>query len=258
MRLFHTMCALATSLSLAAPAAADVTFKRKMDGRMMTGSMAGTSVQFIKGTKMRDDQTIGGSERSTIIDVASQRMIALDHKRRQAEVYDMTKVSEELSKLPISDVQASLAATPETRTIAGHACTVYTMNVAVPMDMGGQKMTISMTGPMCIGKDAPGAADVATFYKAVVDKGFFFGDVRQAKAQPGQARAMSALYQEMAGLGVPLAQEMNMKFEGEGPMAAMMSKMGGSSMSTEVLSVSTDAIPDSTFEIPEGYKVVKR
>ena len=79
-----------------------------------------------------------------------------------------------------------------------------------------------------------------------------------AKAQPGQTKGMATMYREMAALGVPLSQEMNFKFEGTGAMAAMMAKMGGNSMTTEVVSISTDAIPDATFEVPEGYKIVKR
>jgi len=42
-------------------------------------------------------------------------------------------------------------------------------------------------------------------------------------------------------------------------MAAMMQKMGAlNTTTTEVVAISTDAIPDSTFDVPEGYKVVKR
>jgi hypothetical protein len=111
---------------------------------------------------------------------------------------------------------------------------------------------------VCLAKNGPGQADVTAFYKAAADKGLFFGDPRAAKAQPGQAKGMTALYREMAALGVPLAHEMTIKFDGSGPMASMMGKMGGSTMSNEVLSVSTDPIPDSTFEIPAGYKVIKR
>lgn len=259
MKALRTACALTAAMACAAPAAADVTFKRKMDGKMMTGTISGTSVQYIKGTKMRDDQTMAGAEMSSIIDVATQQMIALDHKRRQAEVYDMAKIGAEVaSKLPAEGVQAKLTPTGETRQIAGLACAVHTMDVSAPMDMGGEKIDIRITGPVCVAKNGPGQADVAAFYKAVAEKGLFFGDVRAARAQPGQARGMTALYSEMAALGVPLAQDMTIKFEGGGPMAGMMSKMGGTTMSFEVLSVSTDAIPDSTFEVPAGYKIIKR
>jgi hypothetical protein len=69
---------------------------------------------------------------------------------------------------------------------------------------------------------------------------------------------MAAMYRKVAGLGVLLAQEMNIKFEGSGPMAGMMSKMGGSTMTSEVVDVSADSIPDSTFEVPADYKLIKR
>jgi hypothetical protein len=259
MRPVRIACALVTALACAVPASADVTFKRKMDGKMMTGTMSGTSVQFIKGSKMRDDMTMAGNEMSSIIDVATQQMIALNHKNREAEIYDMAKIGAEVAaKMPTGEVQASLTPTAETRQVAGTTCTVHTMDVAAPMDLGGEKLSVRITGPVCIAKNGPGQADVAAFYKAVAEKGLFFGDVRTARAQPGQARGMTALYSEMAALGVPLAQDMTIRFEGGGAMAGMMSKMGGTSMRTEVLSVSTDPIPDSTFEIPDGYKVVMR
>ena len=258
MRPVRTACVLISALGLAIPAAADVTFKRKTDGKMMAGSMAGTSVQFMQGTRMRDDQTIGGMETSSIIDVGAQRMVTLNHKRREAEIYDMTRIGAELAKIQVSDVKASVTPTAETRQIAGIACTVHTMDVAVPMDLGGEKMNVTMTGPVCLARNGPGHADVSAFYKAVADKGLFFGDARMAKAQPGQARGMTTVYREMAALGVPLAQEMTIRIEGSGPMAGMMGKMGGSTMKTEVVSVSTEAIPDSTFEIPEGYRIIKR
>ena len=259
MNRVRTACALAAALACAAPAAADVTFKRKLDGKMMTGSLAGTSVQSIKGSKMRDDMTMSGTEMSTIMDIATQQMISLNHKSREAEIYDMTKIGAEVAaKLPASDVQAKLTPTAETRQVAGLSCTVHTMDVAAPMEMGGEKINMRITGPVCLAKNGPGQADVAALYKAIADKGLFFGDVRAARAQPAQARGMTALYKEMAGLGVPLAQEMKISLDGSGPMASMMSKMGGTTMSLEVVSVSTDPIPDSTFQVPEGYKIIKR
>ena len=258
MRPVRTACVLITALAFAMPAAADVTFKRKTDGKIMTGSMTGTSVQRMKGTRMRDDQTIGGMEMSSIVNIAAQQMITLNHKRREAEIYDMTRIGAELAKIPASDVQAKVTPTTQTRQVVGISCTVHTMDVAVPMDLGGEKINLTMSGPVCLAKNGPGQAEVSAFYKAAADKGLFFGDARAAKAQPGHARGMTAVYREMAALGVPLAQEMTIKFEGSGPMAGMMGKMGGSTMTTEVVSISTEAIPDSAFEIPEGYKVIKR
>ena len=244
--------------AMAAPAAADVTIKEKVSGKGMMAIAGGEATKYIKGARMRVDSAAGGNETSMLIDVNTQQMIVLNHKRREAEVNDMTKLSAEMAKLPISDIEASITPTKETRQIAGTTCAVHDMQVTVPTTMGTEQMTFVLFGPICVAKNGPGASDVMAFYKAASEKGFIFSDPRTAKAQPGQAKGMAAMYREMAALGVPLSQEMNFKFEGSSPMAAMMSKMGGSSMTTDVVSISTDAIPDSTFQIPEGYKTVKR
>jgi len=252
-------CAFLAAVAITAPAAADVTVRQKTSGKMaMGGPMGGEGVQYIKGARMRNDEAITGEGTSTIVDLTTQQMIVLNPKRRQADVYDMTTLGTELAKISASDVQARITPTTETRQLAGATCTVHNMSVAVPTDMGGEKIQLMISGPVCLSKNAPGQADFAAFYKAGAEKGMFFGDPRTAKAQPGHARALAALHREMANLGVPLAQEINISFEGTGPMAGMMSKVGRSTITTEVLSVSTEAIPDSTFEIPAGYKVNKR
>ena len=106
MKSARTVLAILAALACSAPATADVTFTRKMDGRIMTGSMTGTSVQYIKGTRMRDDQKMAGAEVSSIIDVEAQQMIVLNHQRKEAELYDMSRIAAEFAKVPASEIQA--------------------------------------------------------------------------------------------------------------------------------------------------------
>ena len=80
----------------------------------------------------------------------------------------------------------------------------YDMEISVPAAMGGNKdmtMTVNLTGPVWIVKNAPGAAEYNNFYKAAVEKGWIFGDPRAAKAQPGQAKAMAEMYRQFAEIG---------------------------------------------------------
>lgn len=242
----------------AAPVHADVTFTRKNDGRMAAGSLAGVSVQQVKGARMREDTTAGQGRTSTILDATRGRLISLNHARREAEVFDVASLQADLAKIPLGDVKAVITPTAETRKVGGHACTVHSMSVTVPMELGGESVRFAMSGPVCLSTSAPGRADISSFYKAALEKGFFFGDPRSAKAQPGIVRAMTALHREMAARGVPLAQELKMTFEGSGPMASMMAKMGGTTMTSEVETISTEPIPDSAFEIPADYKVITR
>jgi hypothetical protein len=246
-------------LSVAAsPAAADVTVRLKNSGKgAMGAAMGGESTQQIKGAKMRTDQTIGSDPTSSIVDAGEQKMIVLNHKKREAEAHDMAKLSQEMAAAT-GEIKTSLTPTSRTRQIAGATCTDHDVRMEIPMQMGQDVMTMVMSGVVCLAQGAPGAADYAAFYEAAAENGLFFGDPRAAKAQPGQAKGMTALYRDMASRGVPYATELQMKVEGTGMMASMMNKMGGMTMTSEVLSISTDAIPDAQFEVPAGYKVRNR
>jgi Domain of unknown function (DUF4412) len=246
-------------LALAAPATADVTTKHKSGGKGMGGMMSGEMTQYVKGLKMRTDQHLAGRETTTIIDVAAKQMIVLNHDKKEADVFDMSKMSENLAKIPVSDIKASMTPTGQTRQIAGATCSVYDVKITAPMAMGADaSLTLVMSGPHCLVKNGPGQPDYKALYRAVAESGFFVGDPRQAKAQPSQAKAMTEMYSKMAELGMPYAAEMNIAFEGSGPMAAMMNKMGGNSITNEVTAVSTAPIADAMFEVPAGYKVNKK
>jgi hypothetical protein len=247
---FLTICLVCTS------PVADVTVKQKNGGRCWACHVR-EGTQSIKGLKMRTDQT-GKNPTSTIIDAGAGQMISLDHDKKEATIIDMAKVAAELAAISGDEIQASLTPTSQTRQIAGATCTVHDMKISVPFKMGSDQLMIVMAGPACLVKGAPGAADYAAFYKVFAEKNLFMGDPRAAKGQPAQAKGMTRWYREMAERGVPYASEMQMKFEGKGMMATMMNKMGGSTMTTEVISISTASVPDSMFEVPTGYKTKKQ
>lgn len=248
------------ALFLAAPPAfADVTVKYQTSGKGMMG-MAGNfeSTTSIKGHKMRSEATVGGNLTITIMDLDKQQMITLNPKKKEAEVLDLTKFNEELAdKLGASNAKVSVKANGETKQVLGVSCKGYTVSISMPMDMGeGMSMTMNMGGPMFLAAGAPGSSDFAAFYRAAAEKGFFFTNAQQAKAQPAQAKGMAEMYKAVADLnGVMYEQVMDIKMQGEGPMAAMMAKMGSSSLTITATSVSTDALSDDMFAIPAGYKV---
>jgi hypothetical protein len=237
-----------------------VTVRQKNSGKGgIGGAMSGESVLQISGTKMRMDQTMGDNRTSTIIDVGAQKMTVLNHEKKEADVYDMSKVAEDIAKATgTGEITASITPTTRTRQIAGTTCTDHDISMKVPMAMGNDTMNMVSSGVVCLVKGGPGESDFTAFYAAVADKGLFFTDPRVAKAQPGQAKGMAALYRDMASRGVPYYNELQMKFEGSGMMAGMMNKMGGTTMITEITSISADPLPASQFEVPAGYKVRAR
>jgi Domain of unknown function (DUF4412) len=256
MRLTGILCV--ALCGLAAPAAADVTVTQTVAGKAAVINLNGESVTRIKGNKMRTEQTRGDKTDVVIIDIDGQRMISLDAGKKEATVIPLSQLQETLSKVTSSEVKVKITPTGETKQVAGYSCKVHDMAIAMPFSPGGgdMKMAMAFTGPSCLSKDAPGTADYARLYTAAAEKGFIFGDPRQAKGpMAAQAKGMATLYKAMAEQGMPLEQQLSVGFEGEGPMAGLMNKMGKTTMNTTVTKIDTAPIADDLFEVPAGYKV---
>jgi hypothetical protein len=256
----HVTLAVLVAIGMAASASADVTVKQTTAGKGMGMPSSLQTTTYIKGMKMRSDAVSGDITRTTIFDVENQKMYIFDSKKKEADVWDMGAFGAEIGKsVDTSEMRASFKANGQTKEIAGKTATGYDVEVSVPATLGGSggmKMTVTLQGPAWIVKGAPGTEDYMRFYKGAIEKGWIFSDPRAAKAQPGQAKAMAEMYKQLAAAGgMPYEQQMDVKMSGEGPMAAMMAKMGGMSMTTTVQSVDTGAVAADLFDPPPGYKL---
>ena len=251
-------------LACAATASADVKMVAQMSGKMMGMNPSGETVTYIKGNKMRTDQTMGGNQLSTIMDVDAGELISINHKKKEAEIWSVTDLAQTMRDTGIaaSGVDVKVTPTGESKEIAGYKAAGHDMSVSVASEMGGpgsgMKMTVNISGPAFLSTTAPGAKDYAAFYTAAAEKGFFFGDPRAAKAQPGNAKGMMALYRTMAEKGIPLESRQIIKLSGDGPMAGLFAKMGNGEISSTVTSVSADPLADDLFTVPAGYKVKRQ
>ncbi|MET0429872.1 MAG: hypothetical protein ABW026_15420 [Microvirga sp.] len=244
---------------VAAPAAADVTVTATTTGKApVVGDLAGSQTTRIKGNRMRIDSVQGDRSTALILDIDGQRMITIDDKKREATILPTAKLQETLNKTSPGEIKASVTPTAETRTIAGISCKVHQVSVAVPFSMGGPEaqMTMVMSGPACLAKDAPGYDDYVRLYSTVAEKGFILGDPRTAQG-PGaaMARGTVSFYKTMTAAGIPLDQNMHAEMKGEGPMGAMMSKMFKMDVGQVVTKIETGDIDAAAFEVPAGYKV---
>ena len=254
------LVALVALVAPVAPAAADVTVKSTITGKGigMSGTMVATT--YVKGSKMRNDIVMGDTTRSTIFDLDTQKMISFDSKKKEADVFDMQKLSADMSKsVQVSELKSSIKPNGKTKELLGKTATGYDMTISLPATMGGpdgMKMVVNLEGPMWIVKGAPGTAEYLAFYKAAVDKGWFFSDPRSAKAQPGQAKAMAEVQRQLASTGgIPYEQETTIKMGGDGPMAGMLAKMGNLTSTTTVTGIETGTLAADLFAPPAGYKL---
>jgi hypothetical protein len=252
-------------LSLAVPAAADLTLKQTMNGKGMGVNGQSTGTAYIKGNKMRSEMQVGDRTQIAIFDLDAQKMYSFDSKKKEADVWDMAVFAAELSKtVDMSAMKSSLKPNGQTKQIGGQTAAGYDLEVSMPSAIGGNPdmmMTVTMTGTTWIVKNAPGSADYINFYKAAAEKGWIFSDPRAAKSSPGQARATAEMYKQFADTGgIPYETDLQMKASSTGggagnPLGGLLARMGNMSMATTVQSVETGALTDDLFAPPAGYKL---
>jgi hypothetical protein len=256
----RTIMAAVLAAGLAVPAHADVTLKQTAAGKGLGMSGTTNTTTYIKGSRMRTDTVLGDKTQSIIFDLDAQKMYMFESKKKEADVYEMAAFSKEIGvSVDSANMKVSMKANGQTKQIAEKSADGYDLEISVPATMAGNKnmpMTITMTGPIWIVKGAPGTADYTGFYKAAVEKGWIFSDPRVAKAQPGQAKAMAEMYNQLAAAGgIAYESDMQMKMSGDGPLAALFAKMGNVAFKSTVTSVETGALADDLFAPPAGYKL---
>jgi hypothetical protein len=254
--MFKKLAVVAVCLAVANAAAADVTIRATTSGQGLGQSGSGETVTYVQGLKMRIESGMAGKNLVTILDLDKKRMILIDGKK--AESFDMAALTTQQLALSADDIAVELKPTGQTKDVAGQKCDEYQMRIKLALDPNAPpemgKVNTVIHGPTCMVAGAPGLEEYARFYQTAWERGFFFGDPRAAKAQPGRERGMTALYKTMAEKGMPYWSQMKIDFEGDGFMAQMMAKMG-IQISTTVTSVSTDALAAALFEVPAGVKV---
>ncbi|MCW5981874.1 MAG: hypothetical protein KIT09_27565 [Bryobacteraceae bacterium] len=247
-------------LGLTLPARGDVTLKQTTGGKGMGFSGTTSGVAYVKGNKMRSDAVMRDRTQTTIFDVDAQRMYVFDSKKKEADVWDMATFGAELSKaVDGSNAKASVKPNGQTKQIGANSAEGYDVEISMDSAMGGTKdmgMTVTLSGPIWVVKNAPGTEDYAGFYKAAAEKGWIFSDPRGAKAQPGQAKAMAEMYRQLADTGgIPYEIDVQIKMGGSGPMAGILSRLGNVTMTTTVDSVEVAPLDDDLFAPPAGYKL---
>jgi hypothetical protein len=261
---------LVAALAIAsAPLGADVTIVTTLSfegGGMpgMAGQKAPQMTTHIKGLRSATVVDTGPATITNIIDAANRRVIILNSQDRTAQVFDATSPKAEAMVMP--DLDITLKPTGRTRTLRGVEASEHAFEISIRMEemMGAAQVppealamlagiTMRMNGSIWAATTGPGASEYMAFMKASLSKDMLALMSAMTGLAGGLDQMMSATAQAP---GVPYLTEVTMTAEGAGPMVDMMRQMGPMKMKMEVTSISTDPVPDSLFEIPEGYKQV--
>ncbi|HVL65983.1 MAG TPA: hypothetical protein VM364_01845 [Vicinamibacterales bacterium] len=253
---------------------ADVTLVQTMTmegaaaGMMGPGQLPKTTMR-IKGMKARSDVEVMGQTVTTITDLAQKQVVVLDAAAKTAQIITPGSVAAGGSGVALPDMDISFKPTGKSQTIEGQACEEHTFLLSLDMEQfggGGQMppeaaammkgVKMVMNGSMWVAKNGPGAAEFTAFNKAAIQSNLLSAISGMPAGQPGgMDKVMAAV---AAAPGIPYLMEVTMTFEGSGPIVQAMQQMGAMKMVQKTTSVSTDAIADDVFAIPEGYTVEKK
>jgi hypothetical protein len=243
-RLLYVLAALAL---LASPAAADITVTMSLTiGGPVP--MDGTTVVYFKGAKGRTDVKMMGQDMSVFMDAAAKQQWLVNHVTKETGPVDVQK---SMGQLPVDFGSGKVSVTPngQTKEILGRVCQGFAVEMTLPMTLGGETVTMKMTGPMWVAKEGPGIAEYKAAQKAFADSGMAVSPL----AQGPQVKVMVELAKALADAGVMLEQEQAITIEGTGQMAQMMAQVGSMTTRMKVTAISTDPIPDEKFVLPESY-----
>lgn len=249
-------------LAAGTAAHADVTVVSTTAGKASIIDVGGTSTSLIKGNRMRTNSVVGSRTQSLIIDVDGRRFVSIDDRKKSATITPLDSINEQLNKMGVGEIQATLTKTSETKQIAGYDCTVHNVSVSMPFSItghpgDGMDTNMLMSGQVCLSTTAPGLADYQKFYRASADSGFIFGDPRVAKSPTGaaQAKAYADLTRKMAEAGMALESHVTISATGNNPMAGVMAKLAASDITSTVTQITVGDLPAEQFDVPAGYKV---
>lgn len=194
---------------LAASVAADVTYEEetKMGGLMQMMGMGKPtkSTTRVSGDFMRTDN----GDQATITDLAGEKIITLDTKKKTYSVMTFAEMKQKMEKA-MATVQGKKAEKPQgtdvsmktdarvtdtgrSETIQGVACKQYLLelDVTVQSEKEQQAGTMSTLSEMWMAKDVPGSAEVNAFHRRMAEKMGTASIAQQFAAGGGQGPTQS-------------------------------------------------------------------
>jgi hypothetical protein len=216
---------------------------------------AATRVTAVQGNRMRIDHQQDKESASTLYDLNDSVTIALDTKKKRADVRAMAERNAKLEKLyPRARTTTTLTATGTRRDVAGVSCGDHTFSVRVPLTKD-ESIAFMLTGSACVAADAPGAGDYLAFARAAIDRQLLLGPASDNRLVLALVRAQTELYRALADAGgIPFVVDMNMAVDGKGMLAGMVRKLLSGSRTSTVTAVSAGPLDEAMFVVPAGWK----
>jgi len=257
MKLSALVLALVSSMvALTATADLSLTGRSTVVAMGMQGN--GQEGIWLSGQQIRRDLIDRGKAYSHLYDLKKNEIAVIDHSQRLATIYMMASLNQQTdAKVSSKDLKLDVKATGRSHPLQKWKCAEYSIDAAMPAEVGGEKVSFTLNGNVWLARDTAEQKEVAAFITAAQTPEFFMGIPALAKSSPTQARGMSEIVRRMAPMGLLCAVDVKTKYEGTGRMAALSNKLD-SRISLTYQQYGSAPLKPEVFEIPKGYRVERK
>jgi hypothetical protein len=243
-------------LSLPGWCAADLT----LTGYSTVGSfgmpMSSQERVMIDGSEVRRDFVDRGRAYTHLFDLGKRTVTVIDHGARTAEIYNLETLRSDVN-VKTSENELKLELTPSGRqqSLMKWQCHEYTVKASMPAKLGNEDAIFHMDGKIWLAQGVPEQSQVKRLVKMVREPDFFLAAPSVARMMPAQAEAMNEIIRKMASRGLPCSGEVEVSYEGNGPMASLAKRMP-TRLGFTFQSYTTEPVSSDAFAIPRGYLVL--
>lgn len=237
-----------------APAGADLTLLGRSSVSALGGFTAGQEALMIKQKLMRRDVLDRGRAYSYLFDFTARRITVIDHGLRQAEVHQLDDAKASSAKAAKIGYKLDLDKTGRQHAVKHWQCVEYTLQAAMPAEIGGEKATFQLAGSVWLAKDTPEQKEMETFRAAAATPEFLVGLPAVARITEDQALGIGETIRRLANMGTLCAFDVQSRYEGGGRMATLSQKVP-TRLSLTYDNFRTESLDTNAFTIPTGYQV---
>jgi hypothetical protein len=247
-----------------------ITMTNSIEGPMAAlagGNPAGITMR-VQGLKARTDTDVMGRTVAMISDVVGQQMLMLDQTERTVRRMPLASLGQPNAvaggglNVTMPKMDVTVERTGQTAQVAGQSCEEF--HIVMIMDMsqvGGtlptpeareatKDMRLVMKGSSWVSTSSAGASDFIKFQEAARAAGMTLATNLFGGLNPPDPLAQAGGQAE----GLPCLSEIEMSYEGTGPMIEMLKKTGTIKVTSRLTEISLDPIPAAMFVVPADYK----
>ena len=210
-------------------------------------------VFFLKKDRLRRDLTERGRGYTYLYNLKQRELVFIDHLFRQAEVRKVESSNPKGAEL-VKPLKLELLPTGRKHELTPWECQEYQLKASLPGQVGQEGVTVHLNGQVWLAPNARETRALEPFVKTLPAQDLFIGVPSQGRAAPTQVQGVNEVLRRVLPKGMLCAFEIQVDYEGPGPMANLARRMA-TRLSLVYESIVTDDIKDELFEIPAGYQI---